>query len=273
MSAIHLYQIYYNEQTRAQLDPGFIPLDNTDNLCPEWYEFWVIKNFLEQNDLADGAFYGFLSPKFGAKTGLTAEQLKALMVPHQADTDVFLVATAWSQLAYFQNPFEQGEFWHPGIFDLSQQVTDALGLGIRLDDMVCCSHNFAFCNYIVARKPYWQAWKKLADAFFELVETRQDVLGEVLRGETSYVSRLAPMRAFVQERLPAIVLQQQRYRTCAIEDVAHFVIARNVFQPSGVYDRATLQMCNLLKYRYYLDGNSEHLRSYRHIRQNVSLIR
>ena len=146
MSAIHLYQIYYNEQTRAQLDPGFIPLDNTDNLCPEWYEFWVIKNFLEQNDLADSAFYGFLSPKFGTKTGLAAEQLKALMVPHQADTDVFLVATAWSQLAYFQNPFEQGEFWHPGIFDLSQQVVDALGLDIRLDELVTCSHNFAFCK-------------------------------------------------------------------------------------------------------------------------------
>lgn len=97
MSAIYIYQIYYNEQTRAQLDPGFIPLDNTDNLYPEWYEFWVIKNFLEQNDLADESFYGFLSPKFGTKTGLAAEQLKALMAPHQADTDVFLVATAWSQ--------------------------------------------------------------------------------------------------------------------------------------------------------------------------------
>ena len=195
------------------------------------------------------------------------------MAPHQANTDVFLVATAWSQLAYFQNPFEQGEFWHPGIFDLSQQVLEALGLNIQLNELVTCSHNFAFCNYIVARKSYWLAWKQLADAFFELVETRQDTLGDILRGETSYVKRLAPMRAFVQERLPAIILQQQRYRTCAIEDAAHFSIARNVFQPSGNYERATLQMCNLLKHRYYLDGNLEHLRSYRHIRQNLQLIR
>ena len=45
MSAIHIHQIYYNEQTRAQLDPGYIPLDNTDNPRPEWYEFWVIKQF------------------------------------------------------------------------------------------------------------------------------------------------------------------------------------------------------------------------------------
>lgn len=273
MSAIHIYQIYYNEQTQAQLDPGFIPLDNTANERPEWYEFWVIKSFLEQNTLADDAFYGFLSPKFFDKTRLTAQQLKALMVPHQANTDVFLLASAWSQLAYFQNPFEQGEFWHPGIFNLSQQLVDALGLGIRLDQMVTSSHNFAFCNYIVARKSYWLAWKQLADAFFDLVETRQDALGEVLRGQTSYVSKWAPMRAFVQERLPAIVLQQNRYRTCALDDAEHFYIARNVFRSFGVYERATLQMCNLLKYRYYLDGNPEHLRSYHHIRQNIQLIR
>ncbi len=273
MSAVHIYQIYYNDRTRAQLDPGFIPLDNTRNPYPEWYEFWVIKNFLDKHDLADDAFYGFLSPKFGAKTSLTAEQLKALMAPHQAKVDVFLVATAWSQLAYFQNPFEQGEFWHPGIFELSQQVIDALGLDVQLNQMVTCSHNFAFCNYIMARKSYWMAWKQLADAFFELVETCQDGLGDVLRGETSYVSRLVPMRAFVQERLPAIVLQQQHYRTYAIEDITHFTIARNVFHPSGLYERATLQMCHLLKYRYYLDGNSEHLRSYHHIRHTIKLLR
>ena len=37
---------FFDEATRALLDPGFLPLDNTANRRPEWYELWVIREFL-----------------------------------------------------------------------------------------------------------------------------------------------------------------------------------------------------------------------------------
>ena len=69
---IHIHQIYYNEKTAAQLDPGFIALDNTSNERPDWFELWPILNFLRNTPLQDGHWYGFLSPGFFSKTALRA---------------------------------------------------------------------------------------------------------------------------------------------------------------------------------------------------------
>ena len=41
-----IHQIYYSEQTRAELDPGFLPLDNSANERPDWREYWPIRRFL-----------------------------------------------------------------------------------------------------------------------------------------------------------------------------------------------------------------------------------
>jgi hypothetical protein len=75
---IHAFQIFYNAATRAAVDPAFQPLDNSANERPDWYGYWPILSFFEANpDLDDDAFYGFLSPLFGAKTGLTGAQVIA----------------------------------------------------------------------------------------------------------------------------------------------------------------------------------------------------
>jgi hypothetical protein len=69
---IFIYQIYYNNETQKKILSGFIPLNNTKNLRPDWFEFWVILNFLRNNILDDDAWYGFLSPKFYEKTGFNS---------------------------------------------------------------------------------------------------------------------------------------------------------------------------------------------------------
>lgn len=48
---IKLYQIYYNEETRSKIDPLYIPLDNSNSPKPEWFEFYPIKCFLDQNEI------------------------------------------------------------------------------------------------------------------------------------------------------------------------------------------------------------------------------
>ena len=68
---IHLHQIAYSIATLAAVEPGYRVLDNLANPRPDWYEFWPIRQFLLNEPLDDAAWYGFFSPKFGAKTGLT----------------------------------------------------------------------------------------------------------------------------------------------------------------------------------------------------------
>ena len=64
----HLYQIYFDEISRKNLDPGFLPLDNSKNERPDWREYWPIRQFLIKESLNENALYGFLSHKFFQKT-------------------------------------------------------------------------------------------------------------------------------------------------------------------------------------------------------------
>lgn len=48
---IFLYQIFYDKTSRGLIEPGYIPLDNSLNERPDWYEFWVIRKFLRNSTL------------------------------------------------------------------------------------------------------------------------------------------------------------------------------------------------------------------------------
>ncbi|MGH6690087.1 MAG: hypothetical protein ACREF4_05335 [Gammaproteobacteria bacterium] len=50
--AIRAFQIFYNEETRAALDPDFEPLDNSRHQRRDWYEYWPIREFLLTKQLA-----------------------------------------------------------------------------------------------------------------------------------------------------------------------------------------------------------------------------
>ena len=83
-----LYQIYYSEQSRAQLDPGFLPLDNSANERPDWREYWPIRRFLLDNPLDPQTYYGFFSPKFREKTGLDAAAVQRFIEQQDGAADV-----------------------------------------------------------------------------------------------------------------------------------------------------------------------------------------
>lgn len=241
-----IHQIYYNQASRQMLDSGFIPLDNSTNLRPDWYEFWVIKQFLETTPLHEGAWYGFLSPRFGQKTGLQSAQVHAALQSLQGSAaNVLLLGSDWDQNAYFLNPFEQGEFWHPGLLALSQQFFDSLGWRLPLAQLVCHSHNFTFSNSVVAQPAYWRAWLALAQPFFAACEQAPH---SPLAGQTHYngsASRLAPMKTFIQERFVAALLHSPQY-VCAKLEAAQRPPLNPLFAASA-HAAALLQTCDLLK--------------------------
>ncbi len=48
---IHLFQIAYSEATLHMIEPGYSVLNNLENIRPDWYEYWPIRNFLIKNNL------------------------------------------------------------------------------------------------------------------------------------------------------------------------------------------------------------------------------
>lgn len=270
MSAFSVYQIYYDTATRQSVEPGFIPLDNMANERPDWFELWVIRNFLNQNHLDPQGWYGFLSPSFRHKTGVSSEQVQALLRFADSGSDVALIPFAWEQSAFFRNPFEQGEVFHPGITRLVQGFLDHLQIDIQVDRLLTHTGNFTFSNYVIARPAYWRKWLFLANAFFEFVEHHPSPLAQALRGTTSYGSQAhqAPIKTFIQERFTALILADSDFKIATFDISATAPIFERLFEPTP-HTRGLLQSCDFLKKRYLAHGAAEDLTLYLNLRERI----
>ncbi|NJD25001.1 MAG: hypothetical protein FIB06_06310 [Betaproteobacteria bacterium] len=271
MVAINLFQIYYDENSKGGLEKGYVPLDNTENLRPEWFEFHVIRQFLLANQLSDNAWYGFFSTKVRDKSTLTYDEIRRFVEFSEGKADVALISVGWDQLSFFRNPFEQGDFFHPGITQFSQYVVDRLGYKLDLKRSIGHTGNFAFSNFIVAKLRYWAEWLRFANFFYDLVENWQGGVPDVIRGDTRYLTdhaAEAPFRTFIQERMPFVILVSGGYRTTTYALHDRLRIYDEIFVP-GDETRAALVECDRHKRAYLATGNREFLELYYQARASV----
>jgi hypothetical protein len=216
---VHLYQIAYSDATRAALEPGYGLLDNLDNQRPDWYEYWPIRRHLlaafAQGTLDDKAFYGFFSPKFGSKTSLTHEQVKAFVqqaAQHPAQpADVVLFSPQPDMGAFFLNVFEQGEAFDPGLIAAYEGFLQHIGRPVPLAGLVMDSRQVVFSNYFVARPAFWREWLMLNEAMFAICEGADGALKAALCHATSYTgpNGTAQRKVFLMERAASLLLATQ----------------------------------------------------------------
>jgi hypothetical protein len=265
---IFVYQIYYDDKTRAEVEPGFKPIDNTHSLHPELFEFWVILKYLRENDLYDDTWYGFLSPKFNTKTGLTAQFVENYLSSRNPSTEVCLFSPSWDQLAYFLNPWEQGEVWHPGLTIAAQEFMDWSQLGIDLRHIVSDAQTAVFSNYVIAKKQYWQAWKILAERFFAYLESLSSDSSALQQTTHGARSRLYPMRTFIQERFPTLVLLMNKLNVNVPLQCSFSPLQPRIF-PDASTQRNAFLACDYMKQKFNDSLDKDYLNMYWKIRQTI----
>lgn len=209
MTTIRIHQIFYSEQTRSELDPGFIALDNLANPRPDWREYWPIRNYLLNTVLDEAGYYGFLSPKFEEKTNLSAAQVEEFVRANAPQADVLLFSPYFDQSAFYLNVFEQGECRHAGSLRTAQEALAATGSDVRLAELVTDSRTTVFCNYFVARPRFWRAWLAINERLFALAETGHGELGERLNALTTHAEEVVPLKVFIMERVASLLLASQ----------------------------------------------------------------
>lgn len=203
---MHLFQIFYDESTRAGLDPDFIPLDNQNSSRPDWFEYWPIRQTLLTRQFGDQEYLGFFSPRFKEKTGLLGAEVAAKV--SSATHEVISFSPFLSLSATCLNSFYHAEDQHPGCLSLAQDYLDVAGVDIKLSRLVQDQTRIIFSNYFVAKYEFWKKWMKLTDQFFNVSEDGANMLAPRLnaptdhRGQTSY-----PMKIFIMERMVSLVLE------------------------------------------------------------------
>jgi hypothetical protein len=263
---INIYQIFYDVRTRAALDPGFIPLDNSDPKVKGWYEFWPILNFLNNQKLNEGDWYGFLSPKFESKIGISSREVMELIEQNSSRADVLLLSPEWDQISYFKNVFEQGEMWHPGLKALSQKLLDSIGVRINLDEVVMDASNSVFSNYVIAKKRYWDKWQEYAQLFYEFATLNAEY-NKTLDG---IIYNNYPMKAFIQERLASVVLATSAFPAINI-DQSDWAPINTILFDDSLEARKLLKQCNELKSQYRRTGDLQYLDNYWKVRGGINL--
>jgi hypothetical protein len=204
MASTHLYQIFYSEETRAALDPGFIPLDNTGGRV-DWREYWPIRNFLLNNTLVEDDFYGFFSPKFKEKTKLTAAEVKDFILAPRSGADIVIFSPMWDMSGLFQNVLEQAEIADPGMALAMSSFFLMIRPDICLDAWVTDSRNTVFCNYFAAKPSFWRPWLKIAEELFALSERGEGEVAERVNALSNYPGKVQ-RKVFVMERIATFLL-------------------------------------------------------------------
>lgn len=203
---IHIYQICYSPETLENIPEGFKVLDNLKNERPDWREFWAIRQFLKSNYLSDDALYGFMSPKFPEKTGLSYNNIEKFIKDRYKGEDIVSFSPFWDLISIFKNVFEQGDFFHAGLANACQEFSNKHLAGIDLIGSITHSQNSIFCNYFLAKKSFWYQWLELGELLFNESENNSSYLANILNNATTYGEQILPMKIFVQERLATMLL-------------------------------------------------------------------
>ena len=216
-SAVHVHQIFYDDATRAAVDPVFQPLDNRASERPDWYEYWPILRFFRENPaLDDEALYGFFSPLFFSKTGLKGAQVLAF-AQQSHDAEVVTFSPHPCHGAAFYNVFEQGANCFPGFLDAALAFLRELDPAIDLKRLVNDSRTTVYSNYFLARPRFWRAWLGIVEHAFALAEANDTPAGRALRQSVGYAksdgdTKPAEMKIMILERIPSLMLAWGDFR-------------------------------------------------------------
>lgn len=200
----NILQIFYDERTRDQIDPGFIALDNIDNSRADWREYWAIREFFLKNTLNSDELYGFMSPSFGAKTGLSGRDVQNYIDSHPGH-DIYTFSPFIQDSACYLNVFEQANMFHPGHVEIVHDYLKEIGVEVDLETLVMDFRTTVYCNYFVAKPSFWQTWFALTEKLFDICEKNDTTLANQLNSLTIYRLPVG-MKVFFVERIASLIL-------------------------------------------------------------------
>ena len=256
MASNQIYQIYYNQETLAQNDDGFLHLDNLSNLRPDWSEYWPIRKYLISNDLQDDCYYGFFSPKFYSKTKLTSIHVKQLL--NNAQTDVVTFSPYFDQSAFALNVFEQAIANHPNIEETFKEAFNEIIPNININNMVMSSESTIFCNYFAAKKNFWIKWFEICEKIFMIAEQKNSRAAEELNKNVAHSGLDYPAKVFVIERIASLLIAKEKTWTVTNYDPVSLPFSTS--KVSGY--RNELVILDSLKIAYLKSNNFRYLEQF-----------
>ena len=205
---IQLFQIFFDEKTKASIDPDFIPMDNTSGPA-HLFERYPICNYIDSVDFDDNEWVGFFSPKFFQKTLLRGSQVRNIVNEANPDIEVHLFSSFWTHAAVWPNVWVQGESAHPGLLKISQKLAEKCGYELDLKNSLNTLETAVFSNFFVATRSFWLEWRRAVRIYSDMCINDH----EISSMKVSYHGNKVDIHTFVVERIASMILLTKKYRT------------------------------------------------------------
>lgn len=261
MKSIKIFQIFYNEATKNSNDPGFIPLDNMANHRPDWREYWPIRNFLLNNQLDEESYYGFFSPKFKDKTGLSSNDCLEFINSSSNDVDVFSFSPFFDLGAWYQNSILQAIPQHPNIKVPMAGALKIINLPVNINELVMHSGNNIFCNFFVAKPNFWKVWIEKCELIWIESEGNNSALAKGLNAVAEGHDSPATIKTFVIERIASLILATNTNWNVKAYNPLNLPFSNGLISK----ERNALIQMDALKIAYASHGRVEYLNLYKSI--------
>jgi predicted O-linked N-acetylglucosamine transferase (SPINDLY family) len=167
---VKLFQIVCSDAALEQTEAGYDVLDHRDGERPDWRAYWPLRKFLLSQQLDDDTYYGFFSPDFGPRTGLSHAAVLDFIGATPAAIDVFTFSPQPDMGSFFLNVFEQADLSDPGFSAATDAFMAAAGRPLAVATLVMDSRQIVFDNFLVARPAFWRAWLELCEQLFAICE-------------------------------------------------------------------------------------------------------
>ena len=151
-----IFQIYFEAWHAELIDRAFTPFKNI-GVVSEFYEFDVFERIAGDRASDDDGVWGALSWRFGEKTGMTGQELKAQIAANPGN-DIYFCNPHPQNEALYHNMWVQGETTHPQFLEISRAVFEAAGLPVNELDTLTPSDTFSAANYFVGSKRFWDLY-------------------------------------------------------------------------------------------------------------------
>ena len=208
ISRLNCYMITYDRKTQKSIETGFKKLDNTAG-PPILREIYPITKFLAENTIPEFTWIGFFSPKFREKTKLNHTFIQTLTNEAADDIDVCLFSSDWAGAAAHQNVWVQGEYHHPGLLEISQELADSAGYSVDLKQAFLGLDKAVFSNFFVAKSAFWKEWLRVTSLYLQRIVSSKTLFAET----TSYRGGRLAIHPFIIERIPSMILLCNNFKS------------------------------------------------------------
>lgn len=202
-------QIYYDAAQLGNLDPAFKPYDNTANENREFAEYYIFEKEYTSGRVREGDLTGYVSWKFGQKTCLGGKKFIDF-IEKNPGYDVYFINPFPMQVKFFRNLWLQGEFYHPGIISISQEILHLAGYDINLKTAIHDRRTALYCNYWVGTRQFWDRYMAFTQPIIEMLRSGlSSVQKEKLHSIADFGNEFSYI-AFIIERLFTTLLHHNK---------------------------------------------------------------